>query len=91
MLVMRHPMHAQELDLSAIYEGLPQDSSRYMLRSMVGFYGSHYCALARDDRLQQWLYLDDALSSAIGNWGDVLRKCQRGHIQPSVLFFERVC
>ena len=62
----------------------------YKLRSMVGFYGAHYFALVRDARLQQWLMLDDALVSVVGNWGDVLRKCQLGHIQPSVLFFEHV-
>lgn len=57
---------------------------------MVGFYGSHYFALVRDDRLDQWLMLDDALVSTVGHWGKVLQKCQLGHIQPSVLLFERV-
>jgi len=26
----------------------------------------------------------------IGGWADVLRMCERGHLQPQVLFFEAV-
>ena len=80
----------QELDMADVYAGLQPGDHWYTLRSMVGFYGAHYFALVRDPGLQQWLLLDDALVSVVGNWGHVLRKCQLGHIQPSVLFFEHV-
>ncbi|KAK9804439.1 hypothetical protein WJX73_000629 [Symbiochloris irregularis] len=78
----------EDLDLSEVFVGTGGSSSRYQLRSMVGFYGAHYSALVCDHG--QWLMVDDTLVRPIGTWGDVLRTCQRGHIQPSVLFFESV-
>lgn len=80
---------AQDLDLAEIYQGVGAGDATYRLRSMVGFYVSHYSALVRDAHTKQWLYLDDEIVRPIGNWGSVLRKCGLGKIQPSVLFFER--
>ena len=89
MLTSASLVTLQELDLSEVFLGL-QESVSYRLHSMVGFYGAHYCALVHDERLHQWLMLDDALVRTIGNWSDVLKRCQLGHIQPSVLFFEHI-
>ena len=77
---------AQELDLGEVYRGLPLREHAYALRSMVCYYGAHYHAFVHVDG--RWLMFDDAASNAVGAWADVVRKCQLGKIQPSVLFFE---
>ena len=37
-----------------------------------------------------WIMVDDARAVDVGDWSKVVKKCQAGKIQPSVLFFERV-
>ena len=76
------------LDLGELYCGLPSPGPRYALRSMVCYYGSHYQALVLVPDLGCWLLLDDAAVSSVGDWGDVVRKCEAGRIQPCALFFE---
>ncbi|KAK9801357.1 hypothetical protein WJX73_009686 [Symbiochloris irregularis] len=78
----------EDLDLSELYVGSGGAGRKYQLRSMVGFYGSHYHALVCDHK--QWWTLDDSHVRSLGTWSDVLLTCQQGHVQPSVLFFESV-
>lgn len=59
----------------------------YRLTSMVCYYGQHYMALIRSRQTQSWLLFDDASVSQVGDWAAVVRKCQAGRIQPSVLFY----
>jgi len=61
----------------------------YRLSSMVCYYGAHYQALVRRPDTGAWQLLDDANVSHIGSWVQVRVKCQRGRIQPAVLFFEK--
>ena len=60
----------------------------YRLSSMVCYYGQHYMAFVHNREAGTWLLFDDASISSVGSWPDVVRKCQAGRIQPSVLFFE---
>ena len=76
------------LDLAALYGGLDPGAHHYRLRSMVAYYGAHYQAFVFMPDLQRWVLLDDAAVSSVGGWGDVVRKCEAGRIQPSVLFYE---
>ena len=77
-------MHTQVVDIGQVYRGLGQ--LLYTLRSMVCYYGEHYHAFVHVDG--RWLMFDDAATNEVGAWADVVRKCQLGKIQPSVLFFE---
>ena len=74
----------QVMDIGQIYKGLGE--RLYRLRSMVCYYGEHYHAFVHVDGC--WLMFDDAASNVVGAWADVVRKCQLGRIQPSVLFFQ---
>ena len=76
------------LDLGELYRGLEPGAHRYRLCSMVAYYGAHYQAFVFVPDLQRWLLFDDAAVSSVGGWGDVVRKCEAGRIQPSVLFYE---
>lgn len=79
-------VQVQELDLGQVYVGADEGEQCLRPRSMVCYYGLHYHAFVRVDG--QWLSFDDATSSVVGAWADVVRKCELGKIQPSVLFFE---
>ena len=61
---------------------------RYRLRSMVCYYGQHYQALVLVPEAGGWLMFDDTRVARVGGWAEVLRKCEAGRIQPSVLFYE---
>lgn len=60
----------------------------YRLRSMVCYYGAHYQAFVRRPDSAAWQLFDDASVSDVDSWHHVRSKCERGHIQPAVLFFE---
>ena len=79
------------MDLGHIYHALDAGKHVYGLRSMVGYYGAHYFAFVLVPDLGRWLMFDDSRVSSIGAWADVRRKCELGHIQPSVLFFASAC
>nr|CAB3501918.1 unnamed protein product [Digitaria exilis] len=54
----------------------------------VCYYGQHYhCFAFKDGR---WVMYDDQTVKVIGSWDDVLVMCEKGHLQPQVLFFEAV-
>ena len=91
------------LDLAALYPGpssLPP-ATCYSLRCVVCYYGQHYHAFVRVDGPGggasaesaasggQWLMFDDTTIKPVGAWPAVLAKCFEGHLQPSVLFYDR--
>lgn len=74
-----------EVDIRVFYRGLDQ-GSKYSLISLVCYYGQHYhCFAFEDDR---WVMYDDQTVKVVGDWNDVLSSCEKGHLQPQVLFFE---
>ena len=72
----------------AVYGGLEDSDAVYRLRSMVCYYGAHYQAFVRRPDSAAWQLFDDASVSDVDSWHHVRSKCERGHIQPAVLFFE---
>ena len=77
------------LHLPALYPAVdPGVKNRtFRLQSMVAYYGQHYMALVYNHEVGAWLLFDDASISQVGQWADVVKKCQAGRIQPSVLFY----
>lgn len=76
----------QGIELGKIYLGTGAVKRRYWPSIMVCYYGRHYHAFVCMDG--QWQGFDDAASYAVGSWAELVRKCELGKIQPSVLFFE---
>ncbi|CAA3027694.1 Ubiquitinyl hydrolase 1 [Olea europaea subsp. europaea] len=77
-----------KIDISVLYHcGLDQKGT-HCLVSMVCFYGQHYCCFAYKHEYEQWIMYDD--ETEIGGWNDVRTMCERGHLQPQVLFFEAI-
>ncbi|KAL4433818.1 hypothetical protein ABPG75_000259 [Micractinium tetrahymenae] len=77
------------LALGEVYEGETALGRRYRLRSLVGYYGAHYSAFVALPELGgEFALFDDNQVSRAGGWGAVVRKCEAGRIQPSVLFYE---
>jgi hypothetical protein len=85
-----HAAHAPGADAHETYE----------LRAMVCYYGSHYASFARTDDARSgagagpwdattWTRFDDAAVTRVGAWAAVCDACARGHLQPTVLFYER--
>ncbi|GAB2240662.1 hypothetical protein Droror1_Dr00021180 [Drosera rotundifolia] len=78
-----------EIDISALYRGLdPKNIHR--LVSVVCYYGQHYHCFAYSHEHERWIMYDDKTVKVIGTWEDVLVICEKGHLQPQVLFFEAV-
>jgi hypothetical protein len=85
----------ERLQLSDLYQAVDPGTAPYRLRAVAAYYGRHYQALVllpvgggADGGGRCWTMLDDARASAVGGWEEVVRKCQAGRIQPSVLFYE---
>ncbi|KAK8948691.1 hypothetical protein KSP39_PZI005149 [Platanthera zijinensis] len=74
-----------KVDVGVFYHGLDQ-GRKHSLVSVVCYYGQHYHCFAY--QYDQWVMYDDQTVKVIGGWGDVLDMCERGHLQPQVLFFE---
>jgi hypothetical protein len=68
----------------------------FELRALVCYYGSHYASFARTDEPlvgfeappAAWTRFDDASVTHVGGWQAVCDACARGHLQPTVLFYE---
>ncbi|XP_015579618.1 uncharacterized protein LOC8258164 isoform X1 [Ricinus communis] len=78
-----------EIDISVLYRGL-DPKSMHGLVSVVCYYGQHYHCFAYSQDQGRWIMYDDKTVKVIGSWADVLSMCERGHLQPQVLFFEAV-
>ncbi|KAL9239545.1 hypothetical protein vseg_013855 [Gypsophila vaccaria] len=78
-----------EIDIGILYRGLePQNLHR--LAVVVCYYGQHYHCFAYSHDHEKWIMYDDKTVKVIGAWEDVLSMCERGHLQPQVLFYEAV-
>lgn len=65
-------------------------SCLYRLRGMICYYGKHYTAYFYSVKNQQWFVFDDSTVKPIGvDWPTIRSKCLKGHLQPSMLFYER--
>ncbi|KAI4343823.1 hypothetical protein L6164_011129 [Bauhinia variegata] len=78
-----------EIDISVLYRGLDPKNT-HSLVSVVCYYGQHYHCFAYSHDQERWIMYDDKTVKVIGGWSDVLTMCERGHLQPQVLFFEAV-
>ncbi|XP_034915397.1 uncharacterized protein [Populus alba] len=76
-----------EIDISVVYRGLDLKKIRSLV-SVVCYYGQHYHCFAYSHDHSQWIMYDDKTVKVIGSWTDVLIMCEKGHLQPQVLFFE---
>ncbi|XP_019463356.1 PREDICTED: uncharacterized protein LOC109362190 isoform X1 [Lupinus angustifolius] len=76
-----------KIDISVLYRGLDPKST-HSLVSVVCYYGQHYHCFAYSHDHRQWIMYDDKTVKVIGGWADVLTMCERGHLQPQVLFYE---
>lgn len=78
-----------EIDLSILYRGLDPKNNRRLV-SVVCYYGQHYHCFAYNHVHQRWVMYDDKTVKVIGRWEDVVAMCEKGHLQPQVLFYEDV-
>ncbi|KAK9080469.1 hypothetical protein SSX86_000227 [Deinandra increscens subsp. villosa] len=78
-----------EIDLSVLYRGLDPNNTRRLV-SVVCYYGQHYHCFAYSHAHQRWVMYDDKTVKVVGRWEDVVLMCEKGHLQPQVLFYEAV-
>ncbi|KAK1363366.1 Inactive ubiquitin carboxyl-terminal hydrolase 54 [Heracleum sosnowskyi] len=80
---------ATDIDIGVLYGGA-DPKSRHRLISVVCYYGEHYHCFAYSHDHKRWIMYDDKTVKLIGGWEDVITMCEKGHLQPQVLFFEAV-
>ncbi|KAL8118256.1 uncharacterized protein LOC141723649 isoform X2 [Apium graveolens] len=80
---------AMDIDISVLYDSV-DPKSRHRLISVVCYYGQHYHCFAYGHDHKSWIMYDDKTVKLIGGWEDVITVCEKGHLQPQVLFFEAV-
>jgi hypothetical protein len=74
----------------------------YALKCVLCYYGEHYCAFATADarcvrdgeeeagKRRLWTLFDDATTKPVGAWEDVQTSCEKGRLQPCVLFYQKM-
>ena len=70
------------------------DSESYALKCVLCYYGEHYCAFATEDTETSstpttWTLFDDATTKPVGALEDVRASCEKGRLQPCVLFYQK--
>ena len=70
------------------------DSELYALKCVLCYYGEHYCAFATEDTETSstpttWTLFDDATTKPVGALEDVRASCEKGRLQPCVLFYQK--
>lgn len=75
------------IDISRIFLDV-EEPSIYSLRAMVCYSSLHYFAFVLSEEAGQWLLLDDAHASVVGDWEGVGATIQARRLQPSLLFYE---
>jgi ubiquitin C-terminal hydrolase len=70
----------------------------YALKCVLCYYGEHYCAFATEETetgsseksaKRAWTLFDDATTKPVGAWDDVRASCEKGRLQPCVLFYQK--
>ncbi|KAF3326332.1 Inactive ubiquitin carboxyl-terminal hydrolase 54 [Carex littledalei] len=74
-----------EIDISAMYRGIDKGRKHHLV-SVVCYYGQHYHCFAYEN--ERWVMFDDQTVKVVGCWDDVIAMCEKGHLQPQVLFFQ---
>ncbi|KAJ4767535.1 Ubiquitin carboxyl-terminal hydrolase-related protein [Rhynchospora pubera] len=74
-----------EIDISVMYRGIDQGRKHHLV-SVVCYYGQHYHCFAYEN--ERWVMFDDQTVKVVGSWDDVIAMCEKGHLQPQVLFFQ---
>ena len=82
---------SDSVNLSQLFKGVPTSShARFLLKSIICYFGHHYQVYALSEELEQWLLFDDTNIQLIGDWQDVKARIRHSRLQPSVLFYERL-
>lgn len=82
---------SDSVNLSHLFKGVSASSNaRYVLKSIICYFGHHYQVYALSEELEQWLLFDDTDIQLIGDWQDVKARIRHSRLQPSVLFYERL-
>ena len=81
-------------DASAARTTEAYDSELYALKCVLCYYGEHYCAFATEDTETSstpttWTLFDDATTKPVGALEDVRASCEKGRLQPCVLFYQK--
>jgi hypothetical protein len=97
---------ARKKTASEVSSEVSPSSSReewYALKCVLCYYGEHYCAFATADagisvrdgeeeagKRRLWTLFDDATTKPVGAWEDVQTSCEKGRLQPCVLFYQKM-
>lgn len=65
------------------------DSTLFILRGFITFYGLHYISYFYSEKFDTWYQFNDESISAVGSFKDVRKKCILGRQKPTTLFYER--
>ena len=79
-------------------------TAKYRLRCIMCYYGEHYAAYALSEAPAaaangngagggggggaRWLLFDDTAPRVVGGGDDVVASCEKGRLQPCVLFYQ---
>jgi hypothetical protein len=84
----------ESLRPAAVYpasDALPASAKEavYDARALVCYYGSHYACFTRGQADALWTRFDDAAVTPVGSWEEMSAAAARGHLQPTVVFYEQ--